>query len=103
MDLRFEFGSIGCRRLWVLIAGLPPDAAIRRDGKVWTDHHELAARHIEQDAGLLRTIAEALGVKFRGPPPEPIRHPDRPLPAPPRNNGTVGAREITAFIASLRR
>lgn len=102
MDLRFEFDSIGCRRLWVLIAGLPPDAAVRRDGKVWTTREELAARHIELERGLLRTIAQALGVKFTGPPPEPIRHPDRPTEenTPPKMSSRG---EIQAFLGRLRR
>lgn len=102
MDLRFEFGSIGCRRLCALISGLPADAALRRDGKTWTVRHELAARQIEQEAALLRAIAEALGVKFRGPPPEPIKHPDRPVPqAPRRPLSTRG--ELRSFVARMRR
>jgi hypothetical protein len=102
LDLRTEYESAGCRRLWALVSGLPPDAAVRRDGKVWTTREELAARHIELERGLLRLIAQALGVKFTGPPPEPIRHPDRATEDDqPRRMST--RQEISAFIARLRR
>lgn len=102
LDLRFEFDCIGCRRLWVLVAGLPSDAAVRREGKMWTTREELAARHIELERGLLRTIAQALGVKFTGPPPEPIRHPDRPTAENAQRRMSTRS-EIQGFMARLRR
>jgi hypothetical protein len=102
LDLRFEFESIGCRRLWALVAGLPSDAAVRRDGKVWTTREELAASHIELEHGLLRTIAEALGVKFKGPPMKPIQHPDR-LTAEDTPKRMSTRDEIQAFMSRLRK
>lgn len=100
-DLRVEIGSMGCRRMWALIEGLPLDSAVRRNGKTWTTERELAARQIDQDASLLRIIAEALGVKFRGPAPEPIRHPDR---ATGNDAPKVMAKphQIRAFMARLK-
>jgi len=35
------------RRLHALIAGLPPDAAIHRDGELWTTQSNLAASTLE--------------------------------------------------------
>lgn len=101
MDLRVEFAHIGCRRMWVLIEGLPLDSAVRRNGKTWTTERELAARQIEQDASLLRIIAEALGVKFRSPAPEPIRHPDR-VTVEDAPKAMAKPQQIRAFMARLK-
>lgn len=105
MDLRFEYPGIPCRRLWALIDGLPPTAAVRRDGRVWLTEHELAARHMEQSTGLLRLIAQSLGVKFQGPGPEPVKHPDRTTaPAPDRAKPKMSTREeIAAFFDRVTR
>lgn len=77
MDLRVEVQASTPRRLWALTRSLPPDSAVRRDGKAWLTEHELAARTLESSTLLLRQVAKALGVKFRGPEPEPVAHPDR--------------------------
>lgn len=38
----------GCRRLWVLVNGLPPESAVWRvDGQQWTNLHELLALNAE--------------------------------------------------------
>lgn len=105
MDLRFEYPAIPCRRLWTLIEGLPPHAAIRRRGKVWLTEHELAAQHMEQSTGLLRLIAQSLGVKFKGPGPEPVDHPDRrTAPAPEQAKPKMSTREeIAAFFDRVSR
>lgn len=105
MDLRFEYPVIACRRLWTLVNGLPANAAIRRDGRVWLTEHELAARHMEQSTGLLRLIAQSLGVKFAGPGPEPVDHPDRrTAPAPEQAKPKMSTREeISAFFDRVTR
>lgn len=102
MDLRFEFQTAGCRRLWALISGLPLDCAIRRDGKTWTTERELIARQVEQQASLLRLIAEALGVKFKSPPPEPIHHPDRVTKPVAGSETMAKPNQIRQFIARMR-
>lgn len=43
-----EFDQIGCRRLWVLVNGLPPDAAVFRvGGQQWTLRDEINAQILE--------------------------------------------------------
>jgi hypothetical protein len=93
----------GCRRLWALIAGLPPDSALRRRGKQWTTAHELAARQVESTVDYLRVIARANGVKFKGPAPPPVEHPDRPSAAPVDAPVQMSTREeIAGFLGRLR-
>lgn len=49
MDLVEEFDLIGCRRLWVLVNGLQPEAAIFRvEGQRWTTREELLAFAVER-------------------------------------------------------
>lgn len=44
LDLTGAIETAGCRRLWVLVNGLPPEAATWRiDGQQWTTLHELVS------------------------------------------------------------
>jgi hypothetical protein len=47
-DLAEEFDRAGCRKLWVWISGLPPEAATSRiGGQQWTVRDELLAVNAE--------------------------------------------------------
>lgn len=65
------------RRLWAFVRSLPPDSAWRRQGKQWTNAHELAAQQVEATRLYGRATASSVGAKFTGQPPGPIEHPDR--------------------------
>lgn len=89
----------GCRRLWALITGLPPDCALARDGRAWTTAMELASRQIENESMWLAIVAKGLGMK-KLPPLESIRHPARiVIEAPSRK--TTDTREIAAFFGRM--
>lgn len=94
MDLRVEWDTIGCRRLWVLVQGLPPDSAFYRQGKLWTQAHELTALAVEKLEHRLSTLAVMWAdekSKGRIPPPIVITHPDRPQPPPKKKSVSPGA------------
>jgi hypothetical protein len=62
LDLRDEAETAGCRRLWVLVNGLPPEASTWRvDGQQWTVQDELLAVAAERiDAwGLMNARLQA--------------------------------------------
>ena len=62
----------------MLVHGLPPDAAVRREGKAWTQHDELLAQLIERSDVWGRWLAVGQGRKARDVPTmPPIKHPDR--------------------------
>lgn len=86
MDLRRELATIGVRRLWVLISGLPPDSAFARHGRGWTQSHELAAVAIERQehwgSMLVQMSGRALKDNAKPPPGIQITHPDRVTPEP---------------------
>ncbi|MEA2689628.1 MAG: hypothetical protein QOD51_2235 [Candidatus Eremiobacteraeota bacterium] len=66
------------RRLWALVNGLPPDAAVRRQGSAWSQDHELHAIAIERnDYWLHALVVASRGLKKNPPRLPPIEHPDR--------------------------
>lgn len=83
MDLRHEIVVTGCRRLWALIKGLPVDAAVRRDGKLWTQEMELQATAMEHADVWGHRLALASRAFKRVPEMPKFEHPDRPKPQPP--------------------
>lgn len=77
-----EVQSAGVRRLWALIDGLPPDSALRRQGRMWTQAHELAALFIERQehwgSSLVQMSGRVLKDGAKPPPGIQITHKDRP-------------------------
>lgn len=93
--------TAGCRRLWALIAGLPPDSAFRRQGRVWTQAHELAAVGIERaehwGSALVQMSGRVLKDGAKPPPGIQITHPDRPE-AVPEKKKTASAADLARMF-----
>lgn len=105
MDLRHEVLVTGCRRLWALIRGLPVDAAVRRDGKLWTQEMELQATAMEHADIWGRRLALASRA-FKCVPEMPkFDHPDRPKPSQrevePAERRMSTTQEIGSFLRKL--
>jgi len=60
IDLTAEWGTLGVRRLWALVNGLPQDAPLWRDERIeaesWTRQDELLAQQNEILGGWLSAI-----------------------------------------------
>jgi hypothetical protein len=64
-----------------LVNGLPPDSALHRRGRMWTEAHELAAMLVESVEARLSTLIVMQAdekSKRKVPPPLGVTHPDRP-------------------------
>jgi hypothetical protein len=104
MDLRHEFASAGCRRLLVLVQGLPPDAAWRRDGKAWTSQLELAAALIEQmDRWGQAFLSFMSGKKTQVPAPLRLVHEGRPAQPDPQPVRRVRHLSVAEFAAEYQK
>jgi hypothetical protein len=68
LDLRREIETMGVRRLFALVQGLPLDAATWREERTWTQRDELAALQVELTDVWGRLIFSALGGKPKGKP-----------------------------------
>lgn len=71
--------------MWVLIQGLPPDAAFSRRGRMWTQSHELEALLVEKaDMRLYQLVAMQADKASQKNIAKPVQitHPDRPESAP---------------------
>lgn len=80
LDLADEFERSSLRRIASLIHGLPPGSALNRDGRMWTQDHELLALIVEQADSRLATLTVMQADKpsrSKVPPPMVMRHPDR--------------------------
>lgn len=93
---------MGCRRLWVLINGLPPDASIWRvEGQQWGNREELLALVLERiDAwGLLqaRLASDKKFHKYLPDKPIEITRPGEQKET--RDHVVTDPREIAAFFA----
>lgn len=111
-DLAVEINGISARRLLALVAGLPPDAAVNRDGKQWTDDREFAARIVERVDYWGAKHAELLAMQAIAKPADRRRfmealepsvrfgHPERGTAAAekPNRKVTVDLRDLAAFI-----
>ena len=88
--------TVGCRRLWVLVSGLPPDSATwRRDQLPPLEH---AVRELlKQTHGWGRSTVEMLAEGKTKTPgaPDLLAAPDEPDPTPARN-----VVSIADFVAS---
>jgi hypothetical protein len=100
IDLRHEIDVTGCRRLWALIRGLPVDAAVRRDGKLWTQEMELHATALERADVWGHRLAVASRAFKKVPEMPKFEHPDRPKPRPaePAERRMSTPQEIMAFM-----
>jgi len=85
----------------MFVKGLPADAAVRRDGKLWTTANELSAQAIERTDLWMRGLAVGQGRKPNDVPVlPPIEHPDRAT----RENAEpefADAAEIKSFMARI--
>lgn len=90
----------GARRLWALASGLPPEAAVWRDGSAWSQQHELTAVALERADMWGHLLAQVLGAKASDlPAPIVMRHPDRQAAEPVSKAKQVPMRE---FFSGLR-
>lgn len=103
MDLRHAIVSTGCRRLWALVRGLPVDAAVHRDGKLWSQADELAAVAIERADVWGWRLTHATGRFRKVPEMPPIKHPARrkPEPVEPAERRMSTMDEISSFVRKL--
>jgi hypothetical protein len=92
-----------------LLSGLPPDAAVRRKGRAWSQSDELAATAIERNDYWSRMLVIASrGLKNNPPPLPPIQHPDREPLADEQPRGEEAKprmstpEEIRAFFGRLK-
>jgi hypothetical protein len=60
-DLVENWETVGCRRLWVLVQGLPIEAAVWREENAWTQQDEFAASQLEMTHALWRLVNSGLG------------------------------------------
>jgi len=99
LDLRYEFHHTSSRRVWVLVQGLPPDAAVwRRDGFAPTE--ELLVQLLERHDQWARSHLQAmLGHKrVNMPAPFQIMRPGEEPPSKPKIE--TDPRVIAAWFAS---
>lgn len=99
-DLVAEWETVTYRRLWVLLQGLPVDAALWREENTWTTQDELAAALIELTDIASRRVVRALGGDVKG---EPIRigRPERDVePQRVERIITTDTAEIAAWFAA---
>lgn len=102
LDLIAEWQTLSARRLWVLIKGLPTDAAVWREENIWTLENELAASHLETTHALFRVVLSGLGGEQI--PPLQIERPnigyDEPKEQRRERVVTTDSREIAAWFAA---
>lgn len=100
LDLRDEFDEAGCRRLWVLVNGLPPDAATWRvDGQQWTTLHELLALNAEVTDRWGLANAQLKSTKKLNAKPLRVPRPSDPRAEPERKDRVVtDVAEIAAWF-----
>lgn len=90
------------RRLCALIEGLPPDAALWRRGRIWTDREELLAGQIESADSWFRILARGFGYKGNElPKPPQITHPDRHRAEPVKRKPEQDPGAIRRFFDRL--
>jgi hypothetical protein len=95
--------------LWVLVHGLPEDAATwRQDKSKWTNQDEWSAQILEGINGWgavhSAQLAALGGQKVEPPEPHRIEHPDRPaLPEPAKPEITKDPGEIARFFGLKER
>lgn len=86
------------RRLWVLVKGLPAEAALHdEDRPRWSIQDELLARAVEQTSAWGRMTVLALGAKSsQVPPVHEVEHPDREVPRPKLTTDPTAIRNFFA-------
>lgn len=71
------------RRFHALVMGLPPEAALWRQGRLWTQTHELLASIFERQehwgSALVQMSGRVLKDGAKPPPVMQITHDDRPV------------------------
>lgn len=79
--------------------GLPPESALHRDGKMWTQANELAALVVEKVEARLYGLT-AMQAKHPGDVEKPISivHPQRPKPEPKPRNRAKTVAEVTRAL-----
>lgn len=103
MDLRVEVQATSPRRLWALVRSLPADAAIRREGKAWSQSDELQAVAIERNDHWMRWLAIGQNRKPKDVPPlPPIKHPDRQCGEPGRSRRQVNPNARRLSVAEFQ-
>lgn len=65
LDLADQLATAGCRRLWVLVQGLPSNAAVWREDR-WTHQDEMLATLVELTDAWGLAVFTAVGGKLRG-------------------------------------
>lgn len=86
------------RRLAALVAGLPPDSAYHRDGRMWTQDNEIAAIANElTQMWLARILGAWMSKGSKLPDVIQIPHPDRRIAEPERKQA-MSAREAAARL-----
>lgn len=94
-DLPREAESAGVRRLFVMLQGLPPEAATWREEMGWTQADEFAASLLELTDAWGRATVMALGKKPRG---KPLQ-----IPRPNKTPRGKEVREVTTDAAAIGR
>ncbi len=64
-DLVAEYDTVGARRLWILIQGLPPDAALYRED-AWSREEEMLASLLELTDAWGHAMVVVHGGKMKG-------------------------------------
>ena len=96
-DLQEQWRWVTCRRLWVMIQGLPANAAVWRKENAWSPRDELQALSVERLEYWGRRLYEAAGGKVRG---EELRIPRPGEVTVPRKTG-INPRQIAQFVQSM--
>ena len=97
-----EIERAGCRKLWVWVNGLPPEAATWRvDGQQWTIQDELQAIALERidHWGLVQARLAASPKAARALPTEPMRVPRPGEKQESKDRVVTDPREIAAFFS----
>lgn len=100
-DLVAEYETVGARRLWVMVSGLPESAALYREER-WTRQDEMLATLLELTDAWGRMNVAVNGGKLRGP-QKPL-HVRRPWESEEEATGKVklrmGSPEFKRWIMS---
>lgn len=96
-DLVREIDTVTCRRLWVMIQGLPADAAVWRKENAWSPRDEIQALGVERLEYWGRRLYEAAGGKVRG---EELHIPRPGEVTVPRKTG-INPRQIAQFVQRM--
>lgn len=101
MDLRRVSGSAGLRRLWALVSGLPPQAAVWHK-EAWTTQDELLATLVEQSDSNARALIHAWTGKAPSGKPLKIERPGGEEPKRPAKPSPESIERFSKAIEKRR-